>query len=84
MIKALATLTSERSELLPDLPTAKEKGVNATDGYYWMGFWFPAGTPQEIVNKMNGGDQVSAEQAGSQSPPARTSCDRGKRGSTVA
>jgi tripartite-type tricarboxylate transporter receptor subunit TctC len=54
LIKALATLTAERSELLPDLPTAKEEGVNATDGYYWMGFWFPAGTPQEIVNKMNG------------------------------
>jgi tripartite-type tricarboxylate transporter receptor subunit TctC len=54
LIKALATLTPERSELLPDLPTAKEEGVNATDGYYWMGFWFPAGTPQEIVKKMNG------------------------------
>jgi tripartite-type tricarboxylate transporter receptor subunit TctC len=54
LIKALAVLTPERSELLPDLPTAKEQGVNATDGYYWIGFWFPAGTAQEIINKMNG------------------------------
>jgi tripartite-type tricarboxylate transporter receptor subunit TctC len=54
LIKALAVLTPERSELLPDLPTAKEQGVNATDGYYWMGFWFPAGTPEAIVTKMNG------------------------------
>lgn len=54
LIKALAVLTTERSDLLPDVPTAKEQGTDATDGYYWMGFFFPAGTRPEIVEKMNG------------------------------
>lgn len=53
-IKALAVLTAQRSDLLPALPTAREQGLDVSDGYYWMGFYFPAGTPSEIVVKMNG------------------------------
>ncbi len=44
-VNALAILTAERSSLLPNLPTAKEQGFNVTDGYYWMGFFLPKGTP---------------------------------------
>jgi tripartite-type tricarboxylate transporter receptor subunit TctC len=51
-VNALATLTAERSSLLPDLPTAKEQGVDVVDGYYWMGFFVPKGTPQPIVAKL--------------------------------
>ena len=53
-VNALAILTAERSSLLPDLPTAKEQGFNVTDGYYWMGFFLPKGTPGAIVAKLNG------------------------------
>ena len=52
-VKALAVLTQERSPLMPDLPTAKEQGFDNIDGYYWMGFFFPKGTPQSIVDTMN-------------------------------
>lgn len=51
--KALAVLTQDRSPLLPDLPTAKEQGFPKIDGYYWMGFFFPKGTPAPIVIKFN-------------------------------
>jgi tripartite-type tricarboxylate transporter receptor subunit TctC len=52
-LKALAILTKERSPLLPDLQTAKEQGFEGLDGYYWMGFFFPKGTPEPIVRKFN-------------------------------
>jgi len=52
-VKALAILTQERSPLLPDMPTAKEQGFDNIDGYYWMGFFFPKGTPQPIVDTLN-------------------------------
>jgi tripartite-type tricarboxylate transporter receptor subunit TctC len=53
-VNALAILTAERSSLLPNLPTAKEQGFNVTDGYYWMGFFLPKGTPGAIVARLNG------------------------------
>jgi len=52
-LKVLAILTPERSPLLPELPTAREQGVDAIDGYYWMGFFFPKGVPEPIVTKLN-------------------------------
>jgi tripartite-type tricarboxylate transporter receptor subunit TctC len=52
-LKALAILTRERSALLPDLATAKEQGFDGVDGYYWMGFFFPKGTPDPIVKTLN-------------------------------
>ena len=51
-VDALAILTAERSSLLPNLPTAKEQGFDVTDGYYWMGFFLPKGTPEPIVTKL--------------------------------
>ncbi len=51
-IKALAVLTQERSPLLPGLPTAREQGFPDIDGYYWMGFLAPKGTPQPIIARL--------------------------------
>jgi tripartite-type tricarboxylate transporter receptor subunit TctC len=52
-VNALAVLTARRSSLLPDLPTAKEQGFDVVDGYYWMGFFLPKGTPEPIVTRLN-------------------------------
>jgi tripartite-type tricarboxylate transporter receptor subunit TctC len=52
-VKVLAILTRDRSPLLPDLPTAREQGLDVVDGYYWMGFFFPKGTPEPIVATLN-------------------------------
>jgi tripartite-type tricarboxylate transporter receptor subunit TctC len=52
-LKPIAVLTRERSPILPDLPTAKEQGFDLGDFYYWMGLFFPKGTPAPIVTKFN-------------------------------
>ena len=51
-MKALAVLGEERHPDLPDLPTAKESGVNAVSDVtqYW---WFPKGTDPKIVKKIS-------------------------------
>ena len=52
-IRALAVLTEARSQLLPDLPTAKEQGLAVTDGYSWFAIFAPKATPDVVVKKLN-------------------------------
>jgi tripartite-type tricarboxylate transporter receptor subunit TctC len=52
-VKVLAILTRDRSPIFPDLPTAREQGIDVTDGYYWMGFFVPKGTPASAVAVLN-------------------------------
>src|SRR5215813_9856390 len=52
-LKPIAVLTHERSPTLPDLPTAKEQGYDFGDLFYWMGLFFPKGTPAPIITKFN-------------------------------
>jgi tripartite-type tricarboxylate transporter receptor subunit TctC len=52
-LKALAVTTAKRSPLLPDVPTLSEEGVPNYDASVWLALLAPAGTPKEIVNKLN-------------------------------
>jgi tripartite-type tricarboxylate transporter receptor subunit TctC len=52
-LRALATTRLERSTILPDLPTLNEAGVRGFDMDSWAGLFAPAGTPREIVVKLN-------------------------------
>jgi tripartite-type tricarboxylate transporter receptor subunit TctC len=52
-LRALATTGSKRSASLPDLPTMIEAGLPGYESTAWFGLAFPAGTPKEIVAKMN-------------------------------
>ena len=56
-IKALATSGAERIPALPDVPTLTEFGAdldpNGVIGDSWHGIFAPAGTPDEIINKLN-------------------------------
>lgn len=52
-LRALATTRLQRSTLLPDLPTLDEAGVKGFDMDSWAGLFAPAGTPPEIVAKLN-------------------------------
>lgn len=51
-VKAIATLSRERSPVLPDLPTAYEKGFKDIQAYTWTALLFPKDTPAPIVGKM--------------------------------
>ena len=52
-VRALATITDERSPKLPDVPTTAEVGYPKLNSPFWLGVVAPAGTPPEIVNKLN-------------------------------
>lgn len=52
-VKALAILTRDRSPLMPNLPSAREQGIDGIDAYYWMGYFLPKSTPDPIVDKLN-------------------------------
>jgi tripartite-type tricarboxylate transporter receptor subunit TctC len=52
-VKAIATLTVQRSPFFPDLSTAREQGLNLLDSYFWSGFFLPKGTPADIIAKLN-------------------------------
>src|ERR1044072_4401570 len=51
-VKAIAALAPQRIKNLPDVPTAKESGVDVT-AYTWNAIFVPNGTPDAIVKKLN-------------------------------
>jgi tripartite-type tricarboxylate transporter receptor subunit TctC len=53
-IRALAVSTAKRPASLPDLPTVAEAGIPGYDAGVWYGILAPAGTPREIVARLNG------------------------------
>jgi len=50
---ALGVSTAKRSSALPNVPTIAESGLPGFDYNLWVGLWAPAGTPQDIVEKIN-------------------------------
>src|SRR5207253_11063885 len=52
-VRALGTTGTKRSELTPDVPTIAEAGVASYEATIWRGIMAPAGTPKEIVEKLN-------------------------------
>jgi len=52
-LRALAISSAARSPQLPDVPTFTELGYPQIQDYTWVGFFAPAGTPPEIVAKLN-------------------------------
>lgn len=52
-LKALAVTSATRSPLLPDVPSITEYGFKEFDDYTWFGFFAPAGTPPDVINKLN-------------------------------
>jgi tripartite-type tricarboxylate transporter receptor subunit TctC len=52
-VKALAVLSKERSQLMPELASAHEQGLNGFDVTTWTAFFLPKGAPKAIVDKLN-------------------------------
>jgi len=53
-LRGLAISTPKRLAQLPDVPTFEEEGIRGFDVTNWYGVMAPAGTPREIVQKLNG------------------------------
>ncbi|MBI4192468.1 MAG: tripartite tricarboxylate transporter substrate binding protein [Betaproteobacteria bacterium] len=55
-VRAIAVFGKERSEALPDVPSALEQGYpELSDIPEWFGFAVPTGTPEAIINALNAG-----------------------------
>jgi tripartite-type tricarboxylate transporter receptor subunit TctC len=53
-LKALAVTSLQRSAALPDVPTVAESGLPGFEASSWFGLLAPAGTPKDIIAKLNG------------------------------
>jgi tripartite-type tricarboxylate transporter receptor subunit TctC len=51
-VRALAIMTSERSPVLPNLPTTKEQGLDV-QAYTWNAIYLPKGAPTDVVKKLH-------------------------------
>lgn len=52
-LRALAVTTTKRLAAYPDVPTVAESGGKDFDMTFWYAFMAPAGTPADIVTKLN-------------------------------
>jgi tripartite-type tricarboxylate transporter receptor subunit TctC len=52
-LRALGVSTAKRYAELPDVPAIAEAGVPGYDATVWLGLLAPAGTPREVVQKIN-------------------------------
>lgn len=52
-VRALATTGTTRSAVLPNVPTANEAGVPGYEATIWLGIMAPAGTPKDVIERLN-------------------------------
>jgi len=52
-VRMLAVSSAKRSPMLPEVPTMAEAGVPGYESTTWFGVLGPAGTPREVVAKVN-------------------------------
>ncbi|HEX2651994.1 MAG TPA: tripartite tricarboxylate transporter substrate binding protein [Burkholderiales bacterium] len=62
-LRGIAVASSRRSPVLPDLPTVSEAGLTGFAADSWFGIMAPAGTPRDIVAKLNADIQKGLESA---------------------
>jgi tripartite-type tricarboxylate transporter receptor subunit TctC len=53
-LRALGVTTPERSPIAPEIPAIAEAGLKGYDMTNWYGMLAPAGTPREVVARLNG------------------------------
>jgi tripartite-type tricarboxylate transporter receptor subunit TctC len=52
-VRPLAVTSAKRVDDLPNVPTIAESGLKGFETVTWFGLLAPAGTPKEIVAKLN-------------------------------
>lgn len=62
-LRALAVLNKQGTPLLPDLATAEQQGLQGVEATVWWGIVVPAGTPGNVVTKLNSALNASLAQA---------------------
>jgi len=62
-VRGLAVTGTQRSSVMPELPTIVELGFPGIVAENWYGFYAPAGTPQQVITKLNAEIVKSLQQA---------------------
>ncbi|HEX2255922.1 MAG TPA: tripartite tricarboxylate transporter substrate binding protein [Afifellaceae bacterium] len=52
-VRALGVSGNERNDLVPEVPTIDEAGVPGYEATIWLGLMAPAGTPEDVLDKLN-------------------------------
>jgi tripartite-type tricarboxylate transporter receptor subunit TctC len=60
-LRALATTGPKRAATLPELPTMAEAGVPNYESTVWFGLVAPAGTPKDVVERLNAAGRQAAQ-----------------------
>ena len=53
-VRALAVLSDERVSTVPEVPTAKQAGVDNFEVAVWYGILAAGGTPREVITRLHG------------------------------
>jgi tripartite-type tricarboxylate transporter receptor subunit TctC len=53
-LNAVAVTNPKRSPVVPGVPTVAESGLPGFEALQWFGVFVPAGTPKDIVSRLNG------------------------------
>ena len=61
-MRALASWSTKRLNMLPDIPTFKELGYDA-EFYIWSGVFAPAATPQNMLTRLRDAVREAANSA---------------------
>jgi len=61
-LRGIAVTTLKRSSSMPELPTLAESGLPGYDASTWGGILAPAGTPKDVVAKLNGAINAALKQ----------------------
>jgi tripartite-type tricarboxylate transporter receptor subunit TctC len=52
-VKGIAVMAGKRVPIIPDVPTTGEQGLPGVEASVWNAFFFPKGTPEATVRKLN-------------------------------
>jgi tripartite-type tricarboxylate transporter receptor subunit TctC len=52
-VRGIAVMSPKRVPIIPDLATTGEQGLKGVEATVWNGYFFPKGTPDAIVRRMN-------------------------------
>lgn len=52
-VKGIAVMAPKRVPIVADIATTGEQGLPGVEATVWNGFFFPKGTPEPIVQKLN-------------------------------
>jgi tripartite-type tricarboxylate transporter receptor subunit TctC len=60
-LRALGVTTAQRSPAYPNVPTIAESGVSGYAAESWYGLYAPAGTPSDVIGKLNAAARKAVE-----------------------